>query len=150
MADEDAPSSTPEATAGVAQYLESLCARAYLVVYGFLLVSYVFVLMYMAEHPAMPTPETPQSPKATLRQKIEAHRNDANCAACHAKIDPLGLAWDNYDAIGQWRTVERTMRGNSANLELAGLTRAGPWRRSPKETRPCRGRYSRTAEGAEP
>jgi mono/diheme cytochrome c family protein len=56
-------------------------------------------------------PPTPQSPKATLRQKIEAHRNDANCAACHAKIDPLGLAWDNYDAIGQWRTREKIPAG---------------------------------------
>jgi hypothetical protein len=56
-------------------------------------------------------PPTPQSPKATLRQKIEAHRNDANCAACHAKIDPLGLAWDNYDAIGQWRTREKVPAG---------------------------------------
>ena len=37
---------------------------AYLAVYGFLLASYVFVLMYMAQHPAMPTPETPLSPKA--------------------------------------------------------------------------------------
>jgi hypothetical protein len=56
-------------------------------------------------------PPTPQSPKATLREKIEAHRNDANCAACHAKIDPLGLAWDNYDAIGQWRTREKVQAG---------------------------------------
>lgn len=56
-------------------------------------------------------PPTPQSPKATLRQKIEAHREDANCAACHAKIDPLGLAWDNYDAIGQWRTREKVAAG---------------------------------------
>ncbi len=52
-------------------------------------------------------PNPPKSPKATLRDKIEAHRNDVNCAACHAKIDPLGLAWDNYDAIGQWRTHEK-------------------------------------------
>jgi cytochrome d ubiquinol oxidase subunit I len=35
----------------------------YLVVYGFLLASYVFVLMYMAQHPAMPTPDAPQSAK---------------------------------------------------------------------------------------
>jgi hypothetical protein len=56
-------------------------------------------------------PPTPQSAKATLRQKIEAHRSDANCAACHAKIDPLGLAWDNYDAIGQWRTREKVPAG---------------------------------------
>jgi mono/diheme cytochrome c family protein len=56
-------------------------------------------------------PNPPQNPKATLRDKIEMHRNDANCAACHAKIDPLGLAWDNYDAIGQWRTREKVPSG---------------------------------------
>ncbi|RYG12162.1 MAG: cytochrome ubiquinol oxidase subunit I, partial [Burkholderiales bacterium] len=39
---------------------------AYLLVYAFLLASYIFVLMYMAQHPAMPTPETPQSPKAAM------------------------------------------------------------------------------------
>ena len=56
-------------------------------------------------------PNPPQSPKATLREKLEAHRNDANCAACHARIDPLGIAWDNYDAIGQWRTREKVAAG---------------------------------------
>jgi mono/diheme cytochrome c family protein len=56
-------------------------------------------------------PPTQQSPKATLRQKIEAHRNDVNCAACHANLDPLGLAWENYDAIGQWRTHEKVAAG---------------------------------------
>ncbi|NBV21247.1 MAG: DUF1592 domain-containing protein [Proteobacteria bacterium] len=67
-------------------------------------------------------PPTAQSPKATLRQKIEAHRNDANCAACHAKIDPLGLAWDNYDAIGQWRTHEKVVAGvgNDPVIDPAG------------------------------
>ena len=34
-----------------------------------------------------------------------------NCAACHARIDPLGLACDNYDAIGQWRTREKVPAG---------------------------------------
>jgi mono/diheme cytochrome c family protein len=56
-------------------------------------------------------PNPPKSAKATLRDKIEAHRDNANCAACHAKIDPLGLAWDNYDAIGQWRTREKVPAG---------------------------------------
>jgi hypothetical protein len=56
-------------------------------------------------------PSPPGSPKATLRQKIEMHRNNASCAACHAKIDPLGLAWENYDAIGQWRTREKVANG---------------------------------------
>lgn len=56
-------------------------------------------------------PNPPTSAKATLREKLEAHRNNANCAACHAKIDPLGIAWDNYDAIGQWRTREKVPAG---------------------------------------
>ena len=60
-------------------------------------------------------PNPPQNPKATLRDKLEAHRNDANCAACHAKIDPLGLAWDNYDAVGQWRTHEKVAAGVGAD-----------------------------------
>ena len=60
-------------------------------------------------------PNPPKSPKATLRDKLEAHANDANCAACHARIDPLGLAWDNYDAIGQWRTHEKVAAGTGAD-----------------------------------
>ena len=55
-----------------------------------------------------PIPTNPTGPKATLRQKLEAHVHDANCAVCHAKIDPLGLAFENYDAIGRWRTEEVT------------------------------------------
>jgi hypothetical protein len=39
---------------------------------------------------------------------LEAHIHDARCAACHAKIDHLGLAFENYDAIGRWRTQEVT------------------------------------------
>ncbi len=56
-------------------------------------------------------PNPPDSTKTTIRQKIEAHRNNANCAACHAKIDHFGIAWDNYDAIGQWRTREIVEKG---------------------------------------
>lgn len=56
-------------------------------------------------------PNTAQSPKATIRQKIESHATNPNCAACHSKIDPLGLAWDNYDAVGQWRTREKVAAG---------------------------------------
>lgn len=55
-----------------------------------------------------PIETNPAAAKATLRQKLEAHIHDANCAACHAKIDPLGLAFENYDAIGRWRTTEKT------------------------------------------
>jgi hypothetical protein len=52
-------------------------------------------------------PNPVDSPKATLRTKLEAHIHDARCASCHSKIDPLGLAFESYDAIGRWRTREK-------------------------------------------
>jgi hypothetical protein len=54
------------------------------------------------------------SPKATLRMRLEAHIHDASCASCHAKIDPLGLAFENFDAIGRWRTHE-VVEGSGEN-----------------------------------
>ncbi len=60
-------------------------------------------------------PPTAQSPKASLRDKLTAHSTNPNCAACHSKIDPLGFAWDNYDAIGQWRTQEKVPAGVGAD-----------------------------------
>ncbi len=66
--------------------------------------------------PIEPTPAT--QPKATIRMKLDAHRNDPNCAACHRKIDPLGLAFDNYDAIGRWRTEEISNDGAGDNPKV--------------------------------
>ena len=57
----------------------------------------------------------PNEPKTSLRAKLESHISDPNCAVCHRKIDPLGLAFDNYDAIGHWRTVEAVTDGAGAN-----------------------------------
>ncbi|HEX7898396.1 MAG TPA: DUF1592 domain-containing protein [Planctomycetota bacterium] len=52
--------------------------------------------------------------KATLRMKLEAHIKNPSCAACHARIDPLGLAFENFDAIGRWR-AEEAADGQGAN-----------------------------------
>ncbi|MCP4758618.1 MAG: DUF1588 domain-containing protein, partial [Planctomycetes bacterium] len=56
-------------------------------------------------------PIPPKGTKITIRQRIEAHAANASCAACHRNIDPLGLAFDQYDAIGQWRTREQVATG---------------------------------------
>ena len=45
---------------------------------------------------------------ATLRQQMEKHRTNAICASCHSRMDPLGFALENYDAIGKWRTQDGT------------------------------------------
>jgi mono/diheme cytochrome c family protein len=70
--------------------------------------------------PIEPTPA--KSPKATLRMKLDAHKSDPNCAACHRKIDPLGFAFDAYDAIGRWRTVEvvRDGAGDNPRVDASG------------------------------
>jgi len=72
-------------------------------------------------------PNPPDSPKATIRQKLEAHGENPNCAACHRNIDPLGLAFDQFDAIGQWRTHERVEKGTGSDppVDPSGMTPDG-------------------------
>ncbi len=57
---------------------------------------------------ALPPPNAGDLPiikgkNLTVRQRLEQHRSVAFCASCHTKIDPLGLALENFDAIGAWR-----------------------------------------------
>lgn len=68
-------------------------------------------------------PIPPEGDKVTVRQRLEVHATDANCASCHAKIDPLGFAWDNYDAIGQWREREQipTGKGQDPVVDASGV-----------------------------
>lgn len=64
--------------------------------------------------PAPPPPNTAtdlsqkagEAPK-TVRARLEQHRDKATCKQCHGVIDPTGLALENFDVIGQWRTVDR-------------------------------------------
>ncbi|WP_442508383.1 DUF1592 domain-containing protein [Novipirellula sp. SH528] len=42
--------------------------------------------------------------KLTVRERLDLHRNEPTCASCHTKLDPFGIALENYDVIGQWRT----------------------------------------------
>ncbi|MEI6712613.1 MAG: DUF1592 domain-containing protein [Verrucomicrobiota bacterium] len=86
----------------------------------------VWLLESIIGRPAPPPPanvppiEPPptSAPKTTLRAKLEAHKQDVNCAACHLKIDPLGIAFENYDAIGRWRTEEVQNAGVGENPKL--------------------------------
>lgn len=51
-------------------------------------------------------PKVPGIDKATVRQRLEIHRQLPQCARCHDKIDPLGFALENYNAAGEWRLQE--------------------------------------------
>jgi uncharacterized protein DUF1592/uncharacterized protein DUF1588/uncharacterized protein DUF1587/uncharacterized protein DUF1585/uncharacterized protein DUF1595/cytochrome c len=44
---------------------------------------------------------------ASVREMLEQHRTNPACASCHARMDPLGFALENFDAVGQWRTKDR-------------------------------------------
>ena len=44
--------------------------------------------------------------KGTLRQQMVKHRENPVCASCHQKMDPIGFAFENFDAIGRWRTLD--------------------------------------------
>ena len=39
-----------------------------------------------------------------IRDRLAAHQTDSSCISCHEKIDPIGFAFENYDALGAWRT----------------------------------------------
>jgi len=49
----------------------------------------------------------PEILKMTLKERIADHRNKAACISCHAKIDPWGIAFENYDALGTFRTTNK-------------------------------------------
>ncbi|HVZ34951.1 MAG TPA: DUF1588 domain-containing protein, partial [Polyangiaceae bacterium] len=62
--------------------------------------------------PPPPPPDVPALDESavgttqSLRQQMEAHRSNPACAACHARMDPLGFGLENYDAIGHWRSQD--------------------------------------------
>jgi hypothetical protein len=67
----------------------------------------------LASPPHPPPPGIPllEATKAegrqlTTRQQMELHRSDATCASCHARIDPLGFALENFDVLGRFRTKD--------------------------------------------
>ncbi|MGY8644174.1 MAG: DUF1592 domain-containing protein [Verrucomicrobiales bacterium] len=72
-------------------------------------------------------PVPPEGDKITVRKRLEAHATDVNCASCHANIDPFGFAWDNYDAIGQWREREQIPKGKGEDpvVDASGVMPGG-------------------------
>ena len=62
--------------------------------------------------PPPPPPDVPALPDqgeggrlASVRERLEQHRANPNCASCHARMDPLGFALEHFDAIGKWRAT---------------------------------------------
>ncbi len=53
---------------------------------------------------------------APLRQQLEAHRQNATCAACHGLMDPVGLGLENFDSVGAYRLTDK-----GATIDASGL-----------------------------
>jgi len=69
--------------------------------------------------------------RLSVRERMEQHRANPVCASCHARMDPLGFALDNFDAIGQWRS------NNEANtaIDASGVLPDGTKFQGPAELR---------------
>jgi hypothetical protein len=50
--------------------------------------------------------DQPEGKVLSMRERMEQHRKNPACASCHSRMDPLGLALENFDAVGVWRTHE--------------------------------------------
>jgi hypothetical protein len=63
---------------------------------------------------------------ASVRQRLDAHRNNPSCAACHSVIDPVGFALENFDAIGAWRERDGDTPVDARGTLADGTQVSGP------------------------
>ncbi len=83
--------------------------------------------------PPAPPPNVPPLKEAadnktvmTLRQKMEEHRTNPVCAACHKMMDPIGFSLENYDAVGVWRTKDNGLPIDASGKMFDGAKLDGP------------------------
>ena len=86
----------------------------------------------LAAPPPPPPPNVPaleevkNARNLTVRQQMEVHRANPVCNSCHSKMDPLGFALENYDAVGAWRAVQGGKPIDVATEMPDGTKFAGP------------------------
>jgi hypothetical protein len=90
----------------------------------------LFILENILGTPSPPAPPNipslEESAKAisdhepTLREVLARHREDALCSSCHSRIDPLGLAFENFTALGNWRDAENEQPIDASGKLITG------------------------------
>jgi hypothetical protein len=87
----------------------------------------------LASPPPLPPPNVPPLKEnaagaggQSVRERMEEHRNNAVCAACHKIMDPIGLALENFDGVGQWRDDDEGKRIDPAGTLVDGTKVDGP------------------------
>ncbi len=88
---------------------------------------------FLGAPPPPPPPNVPELPSksedvstASLRKRMEVHRQNPACANCHAKMDPIGFALENYDAVGAYRTKDGAFDIDASGEFADGLKFSGP------------------------
>lgn len=80
----------------------------------------------LGDPPPPPPPDVPELNQdepdlaaLSLKKQLEVHRTKPACASCHRGIDPWGIPFENYDAVGNWRTrVQRVVKGRRTSTEV--------------------------------
>ena len=73
-----------------------------------------------------PLEEKPTAAARSVRERIEQHRANPTCAGCHKIMDPIGLALENFDAIGRWRTSDEGVAIDASAQLVDGTPLDGP------------------------
>jgi hypothetical protein len=83
--------------------------------------------------PPLPPPNVPPLKENTVgaaatsvRERIEQHRSNPVCGGCHKIMDPIGLALENFDGIGRWRTMDSGFKIDASGQLVDGTPLAGP------------------------
>ena len=94
-----------------------------------------WMLRHLLNDPPPPAPpNVPQISRLddqvlTTRERLSAHMEEAQCASCHRKIDPIGFGLENFDAAGKWRTQDSDGKGNKKkvwDIDASGAFYQGP------------------------
>jgi len=93
----------------------------------------------MGTPPPVPPPDVEDlaeneagQPATTVRERLERHRQNPACFACHGVMDPLGFALENFDAVGHWRNIDRYSRDP---IDPTGILPSGEEVRGPDDLR---------------
>ncbi|HEY7337156.1 MAG TPA: DUF1592 domain-containing protein [Bryobacteraceae bacterium] len=83
--------------------------------------------------PPLPPPNVPPlkenssgAPTVSVRERMEEHRANPVCAGCHKIMDPIGLALENFDGVGQWRTMDSGFKIDASGQLVDGTKLDGP------------------------
>ncbi len=80
----------------------------------------------VGELPAEVATTNGRKQQQSLRERLEIHRSQASCAACHKRMDPLGFALENFDAVGRWRDKDGSLPVDASAELPDGRKAAGP------------------------